>query len=130
MKTTYLAASGLFLVLWLAGCASLPMDQNCRTSLDSEFEVLNDGGRVMRDHRSANFSWYLIAAADDEMIGDYEGCLNNLQMARAHNHGYAGYNNGSQASYGRDWHGQQQMGAGQSQDAAHHAAGHTHHHGH
>ena len=64
------------------------MDQDCRAGLESEFEVLDANGRAMRDHRSPDFSFYLSAAADDESVGDYQSCLNNLKMARNHRHDY------------------------------------------
>ena len=131
MKTTHVVASELFLVFLLAGCANLPMDQDCHTGLENEFKVWDTNGRALRYHRSSDFSFHLSAAADDALVGDYQSCLNNLRLARVHRHGPAV----SSDHYYRtrntnSWSGQNQSNSGASIDAAHHAAGHTHHHGH
>ena len=121
MKTTHLMASELFLVLWLAGCANLPMDQACRAGLESEFKVLDAHDNQMRYHRSPDFVFLLYEAEDNELAGDYQSCLNNLKMARNHRHA-------KQIPYSQV--GLNQSNSSESIDAAHHAAGHTHHHGH
>ena len=131
MKTTHVVTLELFLVLLLAGCASLPMDQACRAGIDKESKVLAANGHRMRLHRSEDFEFLLSAAEDSESVGDYEDCLTLLQMARVDLHpsaqnGYFGHsaqNTNSQSGY-------RQINSGQSKDASHHAAGHTHHHGH
>ncbi len=124
IKSTHLVASELFLVLLLAGCANLPMDKACRAGLESEFNVLDANGHAMQYHRSPDFVFLLSEAEDNELVGDYQSCLNNLKMARNHRHDYyATQNTYSQA-------GQNQINRGSANDAAHHAAGHTHHHGH
>ena len=135
MKTTHSMASGLFLVLSMAGCANLPMDQACRANIEKETKVLAANGHRMQYHRSANFPQLLSAAQDSEQIGDYPGCLNILQMAHIGRHNrtsgnYArsqrqAYSGSSNQGYSRSY-----SGGGGSIDAAHHAAGHTHHHGH
>jgi len=129
MKTTYLVASELFLVLLLAGCANLPVDQDCRAGLENEFEVLDANGRTMRYHRSPDFLSHLSAAMDDELVGDYQSCLNNLHMARVHRHenteSWGGYYP-THHTYSQS----RQSNSAAAKDAAHHAAGHTHHHGH
>ncbi|MCH7821899.1 MAG: hypothetical protein IIA07_07780 [Proteobacteria bacterium] len=131
MKTTHVVALELFLVLLLAGCASLPMDQACRAGIDKESKVLAANGHRMRLHRSPDFEFLLSAAEDSELVGDYEDCLTLLQMARVDRHpwtqidyyGHSAQNTNSQPGY-------RQPISGQSKDVAHHAAGHTHHHGH
>ena len=85
----------------------------------------------MRLHRSEDFEFLLSAAEDSESVGDYEDCLTLLQMARVDLHprtemiwrGHSAQNIDSRSGY-------TQINSGQSKDAAHHAAGHTHHHGH
>ncbi|MFB3103819.1 MAG: hypothetical protein ACE1ZA_02730, partial [Pseudomonadales bacterium] len=95
-------------------------------------KVLAANGHRMRYHRTANFPFLLSAAEGNEQIGNYESCLKNLEMAhighRTNNrnsyptqNAYSGA--GQNQSYGRSY-------GGGSTDAAHHAAGHTHHHGH
>jgi hypothetical protein len=126
MKTTHVVASELFLVLLLAGCANLPMDQACRAGLESEFKVLDANGHAMQYHRSANFVVLLFEADDKELAGDYEGCLHNLEMARVHHRHEPTYR--TPITY--SWDGQNQSIRGSANDGAHHAAGHTHHHGH
>ena len=132
MKTTHLASSGIFLVLALAGCANLPMDQDCRARLESEFKVLDADGHTMQYHRSPDFEYLLSAAEDDELVGDYQGCLNNLKMVRV-------VHQRKRTETRRDfdrmqdsssWGRQDRSNRGSANDAAHHAAGHTHHHGH
>ncbi len=131
MKTTHLVASELFSVLLLAGCANLPMDQDCRAGLENEFEVLDANGGQMRYHRSPDFLSHLSAAMDDELVGDYESCLNNIHMARVHRHEPTrSSGNYYPTQNTHSWGGQNQSNSRQSIDAAHHAAGHTHHHGH
>ena len=131
MKTTHVVASELFLVLLLAGCANLPMDQACRAGLEKEYEVWDANGRSLRHHRSPDFVLLLSEAEINELAGDYESCLSNLKMARSHSHGPIGhsvFNGSTQNTY--SWGGQNQSNRGSANDAAHHAAGHTHHHGH
>ncbi len=131
MKSTHLVASELFLVLWLAGCANLPMDQACRAGLESEFKVYDADDNQMRYHRSPDFVFLLSEAESDELVGDYQSCLNNLKMARVHRHDptrSSGNYYPTQNTY--SWRGQNQINRGSTNDAAHHAAGHTHHHGH
>ena len=125
MKTTHLVASELFLVLLLAGCANLPMDQDCRARLESEFKVFDANGDQMQYHRSPDFVFLLHEAEDDELVGDYQSCLNNIHMARVHRHGPTS----SSGNYypTQDTYRSNRVSAN---DAAHHAAGHTHHHGH
>lgn len=137
MKTTHLVASGLFLVLSMAGCANLPMDQACRANIEKETKVLAANGHRMRYHRSANFPALLSAAQDSEQIGDYPGCLNILQMAHVgrsvHNSASGDYAPSQRQAYSgssNQGHSRSYSGGGGSIDAAHHAAGHTHHHGH
>ncbi len=132
MRTTHLVASELFLVLLLAGCANLPMDQDCRAGLENEFEVFDANGGQMRYHRSPDFLSHLSAAMDDELVGDYESCLNNIHMARVHRHGPtrsgSDFYHPTQNTYSQA--GQNKINRGSANDAAHHAAGHSHHHGH
>ena len=132
IKTTHLVASELFLVLWLAGCANLPMDQDCRARLESEFKVLDADGHTKQYHRSPDFEYLLSAAVDDELVGDYQGCLNNLKMVRV-------VHQRPRTETRRDfdrlqdfssWGGQDRSNQGSANDAVHHAAGHTHHHDH
>ena len=127
MKTTHVVASELFLVLLLAGCANLPPDQACRAGLENEYEVLDANGRTLRYHRSPYFAFLLSAAEDTEINGDYQSCLSILKMARNHSHESSG-NNWTRTTY--SWRGQNQSSRGSGIDAAHHARGHTHHHGH
>ncbi|MCZ6708798.1 MAG: hypothetical protein O7B25_00375 [Gammaproteobacteria bacterium] len=134
---TYLMASGLFLVMLSAGCATLPMDEACRANIEKETKVLAANGHRLQFHRSANFSALLSAAGDSEQIGDYQGCLNILQMAHVgrarHNRASGNYTPSQQHSYSGSYNGgysSNNGGGGGSVDAAHHAAGHTHHHGH
>lgn len=121
MKTIHLVASKLFLVFLLAGCANLPMDQDCLVGLENEFEVLDANGSQMRYHRSPDFLSHLSAAVDDERVGDYQSCLNNLHLARVHRHGpnatrdaYSGF--GSEQLSNWDY----------SRDADRDAGSHTH----
>ena len=131
MKTTHLLASELSLVLLLTGCANLPMDQACSAGIEKNIRVLETNGHQLKYHRTLDFTVLLSAAEDDELDGDYQSCLRNLRMARINHHsgrvtvanGYNGIHNTS------SWGGQQSNG-GAGIDAAHHAAGHTHHHGH
>ena len=130
MKTTHIVASKLFLLLWLAGCANLPMDQACRTGIEKESKVLNANGHKMRDHRSPDFFFLLSAAEGNELVGDYQSCLNNLKMARIdYRHGPSRNYYPTRNTY--TWAGKHHSNEGAAAyDAAHHAAGHTHHHGH
>ena len=128
MKTTHLVASELFLVFLLAGCANLPMDQACRAGLESELQVFDANGRAMQYHRSPDFVFLLSEAEINELAGDYQSCLSNLKMARNHSHAHSGNYYPTQNTY--SWGGQNQSNRGSANDAAHHAAGHTHHHGH
>ncbi len=128
MKTTHLVASELFLVFLLVGCANLPMDQACRAGLESELQVFDANGRAMQYHRSPDFVFLLSEAEINELAGDYQSCLSNLKMARNHSHGPSGNYYGTQNTY--SWGGQNQSNRGSANDAAHHAAGHTQHHGH
>jgi len=131
MKTTHLVASELFLVLLVAGCANLPVDQDCHAGLENEFKVLEAEGRQLRYHRSPDFLVHLSAAVDDELVGDYQSCLNNIHMARVHRHGPTS-SSGNYYPTQNTYSGarQNQSNSGASKDAAHHAAGHTHHHDH
>ncbi len=139
MKTTHLIASELCLFLLLAGCATLPMDQACRVNLEKETKVLAANGHRLQYHRVPSYASYLSAAAASELNGNYGTCLKILEMAQVNRHTYyassgnhaggfsrAGqnqsYNGGNSGNYGNN--------GGRSVDAAHHAAGHTHHHGH
>ena len=131
MKTAHLVASELFLVLLLAGCANLPMDQACRAGIETESKVWDANGRELWLHRSPHFIFFLSEAEINELDGHYESCLSNLKMARSHSHGPIGhsvFNRSTQNTY--SWGGQNQSNRGSANDAAHHAAGHTHHHGH
>ena len=133
MKTTHLLASELFLVLLLTGCANLPMDQACRAGIEKGIRVLESNGHQLQYHRTWDFTVLLSAAEDDEMVGDYQSCLHNLSMARINHHSFrivgpSGNYNGMLNTY--SWGGQNQSNGGGVNDAAHHAAGHTHHHGH
>ena len=139
MKTTHIVVMELFLVLLLAGCANLPVDQACRASIEKESKVLAANGHTLRYHRTPNFPFLLNAAEDNEQIGDYQSCLNVLQMAHVGHpryNGPPGYYFRSQNTYSgstgqsRSYQSYQNYGGGGSVDAAHHAAGHTHHHGH
>jgi hypothetical protein len=104
MNATHLMASEVILVSLLAGCANVPPDQACRDGLEEEFEVFHANGNRMHYHRSANFAVYLFEAEIDELVGDYESCLDHLAMARYHGHpgqgyssaGYRGYANNGQ----------------------------------
>ena len=134
MKTTRLMASELFLVLLLAGCANLPMDQACRAGLEEESKVLAANGHRLRYHRTPNFPYLLSAAEGSEQIGDYESCLKILRTAHigrpVHNR-RSGSHFPTQNTYsGAGQNQSYQSHGGGSIDAAHHAAGHTHHHGH
>ena len=133
MKTTHVVASELFLVSLLAGCANLPPDQACRAGLEYEYWVLDHNSRTLRGYRSPYFAFLLSAAEDTEINGDYESCLSILKMAR--NQSYEpGGNNRTRTT--DSWHGltysyiQNHSNGGVVNDAEHHAAGHTHHHGH
>ncbi len=131
MKSTHLVASELFLVLLLAGCANLPMDQDCRAGLESEFKVFDANGPAMQYHRSPDFVFLLHEAEDNELAGDYQSCLNNLHMARVHRHEPTrSSGNYYPTQNTHSWGGQNQSNQGSANDAAHHAAGHTHYHGH
>lgn len=130
VKTTHLVALELFLVFLLGGCASLSTDLACRAGIERETEALYaDDGRM-------GVSLLLSAAHGDELVGDYEGCLKNLKTARRLRrvNNYYAQNiyypprNATRNAYSRA--GQNQSSGGRSYDAAHHAAGHTHHHGH
>ncbi len=135
MKTTHLVASALFLGLLLTGCAHLPMDQ-CRAGIEKESKVLDANGHAMEYHRSADFPNLLSAAEEEELAGDYQGCLNYLMMAQVDQHDRirTKRRNGSKedssswSRHDQNDHGQQNRGS--SNDAAHHDAGHSHHHGH
>ncbi len=131
MKTTHLVTSELFLVLLLAGCANLPMDQACRAGLEKEVKVLDANSHAMQYHRSPDFVFLLSEAESDELVGDYQSCLNNLKIARADRHQHtrsSGNYYPTQNTYSSA--GQNQSNRGSANDAAHHARGHTHHHGH
>ena len=107
------------------------MDQDCRAGLQNEFEVLDANGRAMRYHRSPDFLFHLSAAVDNEQVGDYQSCLNNIHLARVHRHGptnSSGDYYPTQGTYSGAR--QNHSKSGSANDAAHHAAGHTHHHGH
>ncbi len=131
MKTTHLVASALFLGLLLTGCAHLPMDQ-CRAGIEKESKVLDVNGHAMQYHRSPDFAFLLSAAEDDELIGDYQGCLNNLIMVRVvHKRERTKTSrNFNRTQFSSSWGRQDRSNRGSANDAAHHAAGHTHHHGH
>ena len=130
MKTTHLVASELLLVLSLAGCANLPVDEACRAGLEKDSKVLSANGHQMQYHRRPDFPLLLSVAERAELTGDYQSCLSILRLARINRHTYHG---SSGNYYGRQntysW-GRQNAGMGSANDAAHHAAGHTHHHGH
>ena len=136
MKTTRLVALELFLVLLLAGCANLRVDQACRAAIEKETKVLAANGHTLRRHRTSSFPLLLSAAENREQVGDYQSCLNVLQMAhigRPMYRGSLGNSYRTQSTYsGSTGQNQsyQSYGGGGSTDAAHHAAGHTHHHGH
>ena len=137
MKTTRLVALELFLVLLLAGCANLRVDQACRAAIEKETKVLAANGHTMRHHRTSGFPLLLSAAENREQVGDYQSCLNILQMAHIGRPMYRGSSGNYvriQRTYSQSIPGQsggyQSYGGGGSIDAAHHAAGHTHHHGH
>ncbi len=124
MKTTHLVASELFLVLLLAGCAILPVDEVCRAELEKDSKVLSDNGHQMQYHRRPDFPFLLSVAERAELGGDYQTCVSLLRLARINGHAYArssGNYYGTQNTYSY---------SGSANDAAHHAAGHTHHHGH
>ena len=135
MKTAHVVASELLLGLLLAGCAH-PIDQACRAGIGKESKVLDANGHAMQYHRSADFPYLLSAAEEEELAGDYQGCLNYLMMARVAQHDRirTKRRNGpepdssSWRSHGQNDRGQQNRGS--ANDAAHHDAGHTHHHGH
>ena len=127
MKTTHVVASELFLVLLLAGCANLPPDQACRAGLESEFKMFFDDYEKMQDHRSPDWFFLIAEAEDNELAGDYQSCLSILKMARNRSHGPS-VANSTRTTY--SWSGQNHSNGGRVNDAAHHAAGHTHHHGH
>jgi hypothetical protein len=93
MNATHLMASEVILVSLLAGCANVPVDQACRDGLQEEFEVFHANGNRMHYHRSANFAVFLFEAEIDEMAGDYQSCVDHLEMARYH--GHPGNNYGS-----------------------------------
>ncbi len=136
MKTTRLVALELILVLLLAGCANLRIDQACRAAIEKETKVLAANGHAMRYHRTSSFPVLLSAAENREQVGDYQSCLNILQMAHVSRPLYVGSSgnafrtrNTYSGSSGQN-QSYQSYGGGGSTDAAHHAAGHTHHHGH
>ncbi len=81
MKTTYLVAIELLLVSTLAGCATLPMDQACRTGIEKETKVLNANGHLLKHHRTPEFPQLISAAKANELDGEYLSCLSNLQQA-------------------------------------------------
>ena len=120
MKTILVVASGLFLIMLLAACANVPIDVACRAGLDSEFSLLGADDRPA--HRSPNFDSLLFEAQDNELAGDYQSCLNNLKMAHVHSH--------QRTPKINLWGEQFPIYSERPNDAAHHAAGHTHHHGH
>jgi hypothetical protein len=127
MKTTHLVASELFFVLLLAGCANTPMDQACRAGIERDINVLSANGHQLQYHRTLDFAFLLSEAEGDELVGDYQSCLHNLSMARVNHHSMR-----ITASSRIDYPTQDtyQNNTGSANDAAHHAAGHTHHHGH
>ena len=130
MKTTHLVASELFLVLLLAGCAIFPADEACRAELEKGSKVLSDNGHQMQYHRRPDYPYLLSVAERSELDGDYQTCLGILKLARINRHTYgrsSGNYSGTQNMY--SWAGQS-FSTGPANDAAHHAAGHTHHHGH
>ncbi len=130
MKTTHLVASELLLVLLLAGCANLPADEACRAGLEKDSKVLSASGHQMQYHRRPDFPLLLSVAERAELAGDYQSCLSILRLARIDRHKYhrsSGNYYGTQNTY--SWGGQNRV-MGSANDAAHHAAGHTHHHGH
>ena len=102
MNTTHLLASEVVLVSLLAGCASLPPDEACRTGLDNEFKVFDENGYIMRNHRSPYFTVYLFEAEENELDGDYQSCLDNLSMAHQHSHGGVYASHGSYAKHGQN----------------------------
>lgn len=136
MKTTRLVALELFLVLLVAGCVNLRADQACRAAIEKETKVLTANGHTVRYHRTSSFPVLLSAAENREQVGDYQSCLNILRMAHIGRPLYVGSSGNyfRTQSTNRGSAGQNQSyqnyGGGGSTDAAHHAAGHTHHHGH
>ena len=136
MKTTHLVASELCLVLLMAGCAATPMDQACRVNLEKETKVLAANGHRLKYHRAPNFTLYLSAAEDSELNGNYGTCLRILEIAQVNRHTYyasrfsSGFGTGQNQSYSGGNYRNSGNNGGGSVDAAHHAAGHTHHHGH
>ncbi len=127
MKTTHLVASELFFVLLFAGCANTPMDQACRAGIERDINVLSANGHQLQYHRTPDFAFLLSEAEGDELVGDYQSCLHNLSMARVNRHsmritGHSSIDYRTQDTY--------QSNTDSAIDADHHAAGHTHHHGH
>ena len=132
MKTTLLLVSKLLIVMSLAGCASVPLEQACRAGIEKESEGLYGDDQRM-DHHPPSFSLLLSVAEGNELVGDYRSCLENLKTASRHRHNYYTQNtnyptlNSTQNSYPRPRY---ERNRGASYDQAHHAAGHAHHHGH
>jgi hypothetical protein len=130
MKNTHLVASELLLVLLIAGCANHPVDEACRAGLEKDSKVLSNNGHQMQFHRSPYLPLLLSAAERHELAGDYQSCLSILNMARINRHMYHTSGNYYPTQNTSSWDGQYQSDMGSGIDAAHHAAGHTHHHGH
>lgn len=128
-----LVASVLLLLVLLAGCANLPMDQACRAGIEKESEVLYTDDHRISQSRSTGFSLLLSAAAGNELVGDYQSCLKNLNMARSLSHGDSGLSHNyvpPQDTYPPPIRHKKGPAKGPAYDAAHHALGHLHHHGH
>ena len=65
----------------LTGCAQTPVDQACRAGLEREFTVYEENGYIRQNHRSPQFGIFLARAELDEIDGNFEGCLSNLNRA-------------------------------------------------
>ena len=110
MKTTQLVALELILLLLLAGCANLRVDQACRAGIEKETRVLAANGHTMRYHRGPNFPLLLSVAQDSEQIGDYHNCLGFLRMAHNGRPSFIG-------SSGNYFHSQNTWSTGQNQSS-------------
>ncbi len=134
VKTTQLAALEILLVLLLAGCVNLPMDGACRAGIEKESEVLYAIDQKMRHRRSTGFYLFVSAPESSELVGDWNSCLENLKMARSFRHGDTVPGRNSYAATDTApapvWHKRSKMRPAAAYDAAHHDAGHSHHHGH
>ncbi len=128
-----LVATEVLLVMLLAGCATQPVNEACRAGIEKQSEVLYANVDRIRHDSPTGFSLLLSAAEGSELVGDYHGCVKNLAIARSLSNVDIGlYRNDThpQDTYPPPFRDKKSSSKGPEYDAAHHAAGHTHHHGH